>query len=380
MSRFARSRRAAVAVVATAVTAGIALPASASAVTFTNACKNNAAPANNDQVTVGMTATSPAAVPPGALFGLTNINQTLAVPGSVFVAGYNLGLLTAGPNTIPTDVHSVIDAPNTVQAQQTTNTVSGSISTTITDPDGMPGSGDETATDGSISVTYADETWTAGASGTINFREHTDTAITGASGGGIVAVAHLSGGAINVQFHCSPGTVTGPSLVITFTDPAVAFASSLISTSAPVPPTPPGPPPPAAPVVRISSARLSSTVFRAASRGASLTSRRPPIGTDVRYRVSMAAKTTFAVLRPVTGHKRGNKCVAGRPRTGQKRCTRYVPVGSFTHQDRAGNVKVHFSGRVRGRKLSPGRYRLTLTPKANDKTGKTVTLSFRIVR
>jgi glucose/arabinose dehydrogenase len=131
----------------------------------------------------------------------------------------------------------------------------------------------------------------------------------------------------------------------------------------------------------ISSARLSSTTFRAASRGASLTrKRRPPIGSNVSYRDSQAAKTTFTVLKPVTGHRKGRKCVAGRPRKHQKRCIRYVSVGSLTHQDQAGSVSVHFSGRVRGRKLRPGRYRLALTPRANGKTGRTATLSFRIIK
>jgi hypothetical protein len=40
---------------------------------------------------------------------------------------------------------------------------------------------------------------------------------------------------------------------------------------------------------------------------------------------------------------------------------------------------VRFTGRVRGRKLAPGRYQLTLTPNAGGKAGRTVTLSFRIV-
>ena len=131
----------------------------------------------------------------------------------------------------------------------------------------------------------------------------------------------------------------------------------------------------------VSSARLSSTIFRAAATGASLTRKRqPPVGTTVSYRASQAATTTFTVLKPTAGHKKGRLCVAGRPHKRQVRCTRYVPVGSFTHQDQAGNVKIHFSGRVRGRKLSPGRYRLTLTPKANGKTGRTLTLAFQIVK
>ena len=131
-------------------------------------------------------------------------------------------------------------------------------------------------------------------------------------------------------------------------------------------------------VPTVSSARLSSATFRAAAKGASLTRKRP-IGTTVSYRASQASTTTFKVLRSTTGHKNGRRCVAGRPHKHQVRCTRYASVGSFSHQDKAGKVSVHFTGRVRSRKLKPGSYRLTLTPKANGKTGRTVTLAFRIV-
>jgi hypothetical protein len=88
------------------------------------------------------------------------------------------------------------------------------------------------------------------------------------------------------------------------------------------------------------------------------------------------------VLNRTVGHKKGRLCVAGAPRPNQHPCTRFVSVGSFTHKDRAGILtnKVHFTGRVRGRKLRPGRYLLALTPRANGTTGRTVQLSFRIIK
>jgi hypothetical protein len=229
----------------TAITfiAGIALSASpAGAVDFTNACRNSAVPSNWDQVNVSQTATtSPSSVSPGDTVALNDISQTVSVPGAIFVAGYNLGILPAGPNTVPATLHSVIDGTNTIPAQQTTNSVDTTITTTISDPDGTPGTGDESATDGSATVTYAPETWTAAALGPISFREHTDPAITGVAGGGIIAVAHISisGGTLNVQFHCSPGTVAGSNPgVPAFIDPAPPFAAADS-----VPPPPPTAPP-----------------------------------------------------------------------------------------------------------------------------------------
>ena len=137
-----------------------------------------------------MTATAPAPVAPGGTVTLSNINQTLAVPPAVFVAGYNLGLLTTGTNIIPVTISTGDRGHNTVQGSQNTNTVATTITTTITDPDGTPGTGDETATPGAVNVTYNDQTWTAGASGTIGFREYTTTPRDHhVAGGGIIIAA-----------------------------------------------------------------------------------------------------------------------------------------------------------------------------------------------
>ena len=76
-------------------------------------------------------------------------------------------------NKIPTEVETFIRGTNTVQETQATNKVLSEAETTITDPDGEPGTGDETATPGKVNVTYNNQTWTAGASGPINFREKT---------------------------------------------------------------------------------------------------------------------------------------------------------------------------------------------------------------
>jgi hypothetical protein len=159
---------------------------------------------------------------------------------------------------------------------------------------------------------------------------------------------------------------------------AVAAAPAGPASIEPVTPSAPGPSPlPPA----ITSGRLSPRAFRAAPRGATLArAKRVPVGTTISYIDSQPATTTFAVLRPVTGHRRGSKCAAGRPRRHQKRCTRWARVGSAAHLDAAGRVKVHFSGRIRRRPLKPGAYRLTLTPRANRLAGRALILAFRIVR
>jgi hypothetical protein len=233
---FKRRRRAVLVAFALAVVGAFSFTSQASAgtQTYTNACRNSAVGTNWDQITVTFTGNSPAFTTPGASVPYTNNSLSTAIPGAIFVAGYNLGLLTTGTNNIPATVHAVIDAPNTVQLSQSTNNVDTTLTTVITDPDGTPGSGDETATDASTSVTFNDMTWTAGASGAINFHEHNDTAINGVSGGGVIAIAHLFGGAINVQFHCTSGTVTGSNPgVPTFSD-APTITSTYIDSGLPV--------------------------------------------------------------------------------------------------------------------------------------------------
>ena len=68
------------------------------------------------------------------------------------------------------------------------------VTTTITDPDGTPGTGDETATDASFSVDYNNLTWTAGASGTIDYRQESiATAPPTAANNGLLINALVGG-------------------------------------------------------------------------------------------------------------------------------------------------------------------------------------------
>lgn len=126
---------------------------------------------------------------------------------------------------------TVIEAADTVEGTQTTpqqNVSVGPIDTT--DPDGTPGTGDETAAPAAATASFPDQTWTAGASGTIEFREDTVTPL-GVDTGGIVINADV-GLPFDVQFRCSPGTVAGPDPgVVAFTDPAASFASTVFAST-----------------------------------------------------------------------------------------------------------------------------------------------------
>ncbi len=234
---FGRGRKVALAL-ALAAAGAFAFTSSASAVPLTNACKNSVT-SNNSQLGSDTSGASPASVPAGGTVPLTGLQQQVSVPGAIFVAGYNLGLLDMGENTIAINARTTVEGTNTVQGQQNTATVGGvppdgslTVTTTISDPDTMPGTGDETATDAVGSLSYPDLSWTAGPSGPIQFREDTITGLV-ANAGGIVVTAAIPGMTpgtfLFVQFRCSPGTVTGPDPgTISFIDPAPAFASAQV--------------------------------------------------------------------------------------------------------------------------------------------------------
>jgi hypothetical protein len=131
----------------------------------------------------------------------------------------------------------------------------------------------------------------------------------------------------------------------------------------PPPPPPPPPEPPAdtrRPVASLLA--VAPTSFRA--RAARAARRR--VGARVSYALDEAATVTFTVKRIV---RRG-------------RHTRYVPVrGSFSDAGDVGGNTLRFSGRLNGKRLKPGRYRLIALPvDVAGNVGNAVIAAFRIVR
>lgn len=222
----------AVALAAASVAAFISPAGPAGAVNFSNVCVQNLAPGGTP-LSTDLTGTAPASTTPGGSVALSNLSMTVFLPGDLFVAGYNAGLITDG-QTVPGNARVAVEATNTVEGSQNTTTVSTNVGPIdITDPDGTPGTGDETGAPAQVSVSFPTLTFTAGPSGTISFREDT-LPITGAGAtGGIVIGATV--GVLNVTFRCSPGTVDGTGNPV-LQDPGPAIATTQIVT------------PPAAPV------------------------------------------------------------------------------------------------------------------------------------
>jgi len=140
------------------------------------------------------------------------------------------------------------------------------------------------------------------------------------------------------------------------------------------------PPVPAAVVGRIQLLKLSRRRFRAANVGGATISakkKRAPVGSRVAYSLSAAASARFTVERRTVGRRAGRKCVKRtRANRRKKRCVRFLKVkGGFSHLGAAGINRFKLSGRIRGKALKPGRYRLT-----GRAGGARRTASFRIVR
>jgi hypothetical protein len=158
----------------------------------------------------------------------------------------------------------------------------------------------------------------------------------------------------------APNTTYHYALVVTNTSGTTTSADRSFTTQA-TPVTPPTvccTPPPVAKAA-LSALTISPSRFTAASKGATFA--RTRTGATVRFTLSAAGTVKFTVLRA--------KRVKGR--------TRYVKVGkTISRAGKTGANRLRFSGRVNGKKLRPGRYRL----QSVDPAGGTKRVSFTIVR
>ena len=130
----------------------------------------------------------------------------------------------------------------------------------------------------------------------------------------------------------------------------------------------------------LDSLSFSPKRFRAARSGPSTSGR---IGSGLSYKLSEAATVKFRVERAKAGRRSHGGCLKPtRSNRRGKRCTRYVlQRGSFAHGGKAGQNKLRFRGRLRGRKLKAGRYRLrALALDAAGNRSRRKRARFRIVR
>ena len=133
----------------------------------------------------------------------------------------------------------------------------------------------------------------------------------------------------------------------------------------------------------ISALTITPSSFAASPSGATISSAvasaKKKYGATISYRDSLVATTTFTIFHEVSGRKQGGSCKrpAKSNRHG-KRCTILTTSGGFSHADRAGTNSLHFSGRLKGKKLVKGAYKLRAVPHNAAGNGIALSRSFTV--
>ena len=78
------------------------------------------------------------------------------------------------------------------------------------------------------------------------------------------------------------------------------------------------------------------------------------------YSLDKAASVTITIEHVKAGRKIGTVCRKQTRKNRKKRaCTLFAPVGKLTQAGAAGRNALRFTGKLAGRKLAPGVYRVT---------------------
>ena len=150
----------------------------------------------------------------------------------------------------------------------------------------------------------------------------------------------------------------------------------------------PSPPPPTPPLAKaalgvLTHLQISPSSFFAAPSGATISKAskkaKKTYGASVSYSDSQAATTTFTVLSEIPGRKQGKACAKpGKANKHGKSCTILKAIGSFVHTDAVGANKFHFSGRLGGKQLRKGVYKLQAVPNDAAGNGAATSVTFKI--
>ena len=172
---------------------------------------------------------------------------------------------------------------------------------------------------------------------------------------------------------------------------SLPFSVTATSTSAAitVQSAPPPPPTPALSALDITPRMFTLTGRRVGGRcqptSRSDRGKRPctrRVALTVRFTLSVAATVTFAIERELPGRLTRGRCMAPtRSDRHHRRCTRSVVLrGTTVIAGRAGTDAFTFTGRIGGRALVPGRYRLLATPSTDGIAGQQRQTTFEIRR
>lgn len=184
-----------------------------------------------------------------------------------------------------------------------------------------------------------------------------------------------AGATCAIAYAFAPGAVGGAAATMSISSSAVGGLSAIaLSGTGVAVPTLSAP--------SLGALALSPSTFRAARSGTSAEAAASATGTFVVYTDSQVATATFLVEQKSRGITSHGKCVAvpKHPKKGAKRCSFYKKLGSFTHADTVGTNALRFTGRIAGRSLASGTYRLSASSHSAAGTGATRTATFTVER
>ena len=131
---------------------------------------------------------------------------------------------------------------------------------------------------------------------------------------------------------------------------------------------------------RVSGLKVSPKAFGALNSGRSIVTKGKK-GTQVTFTLSEKATVTFTVERAQVGRFVGGRCQKQTPKSREaKACTFYVAVrDSFIWRGTPSGNKFRFTGRINGKKLARGTYRLVAVARgASDNLAPPVRVTFTI--
>jgi WD40 repeat protein len=105
-----------------------------------------------------------------------------------------------------------------------------------------------------------------------------------------------------------------------------------------------------------------------------------PFKLRIGYQLSIPARVTITIAQRLPGRSVHGRCVKPTRANHQHRsCPRMVALpGTITVSGGQGANRLIFNGRIGGRRLNAGSYRLTATPSANGQTGSPRTIGFTL--
>jgi|GEM_PF-2822456 len=137
------------------------------------------------------------------------------------------------------------------------------------------------------------------------------------------------------------------------------------------------------PIPVLTSLEVSPSAFAAQPSGGFTTGSVFSSATTISYRLdNTAAGVRLTVAARRSGRRVGASCRrATRANRNRATCVRYELVpGSYTDDGEEGTNFVRFSGRVGGRRLRTGSYRLFASPRTTTGPGTTLRRAFRVIR